>query len=77
MRDNAPLEFGWEEWVALPDLGLPALKAKVDTGAKTSALHAAEIEPFGPASKPKVRFVVHPVPQRDDLAIACSAPLVE
>lgn len=72
-----PLRLGWEEWVALPDLGLPALKAKVDTGAKTSALHAFEIEPFGPASNPKVRFLMYPVPQKPDLAIACSAPVVD
>ncbi|MDU8910614.1 30S ribosomal protein S6--L-glutamate ligase [Aestuariicoccus sp. MJ-SS9] len=71
------LRFGWEEWVALPDLGLPALRAKVDTGARTSALHASDIETFGPASAPKVRFMVHPVPGRDDLAIACSARIVD
>ena len=52
------LNFGWEEWIALPNLGLPAIKAKIDTGAKTSSLHAHDIEVFGPDSKPKVRFNV-------------------
>jgi ribosomal protein S6--L-glutamate ligase len=69
------LILGWEEWIALPGLGLPALKAKVDTGARTSALHAFDIEPFGPANRPKLRFAVHPVPGRTDLTIACSAPI--
>ena len=69
------LTLGWEEWIALPGLGLPALKAKVDTGARTSALHAFDIEPFGPASRPKLRFAVHPVPGRTDLTIPCSAPI--
>jgi len=72
-----PLQFGWEEWVALPGLGVPALKAKVDTGARTSALHAFDIETFGPASKPKVRFTVHPIPGRDDLVIPCSATIID
>lgn len=74
---NAPemLRFGWEEWVALPDLGVPAIRAKVDTGARTSALHAYDIETFGPKSKPMVRFTVHPIPGRDDLVISCSAPI--
>lgn len=71
------IKLGWEEWVSLPDLGLPALRAKVDTGARTSALHAYEIERFGPASKPKVRFAVHPIPGRDDLSIPCSAEIVD
>lgn len=71
------LTFGWEEWIALPDLGLPALKAKVDTGARTSALHAHDIEVFGPAAKPKVRFNVHPIAGREDISITCSAPLVD
>lgn len=71
------LTFGWEEWVSLPDLGLPAIKAKVDTGARTSALHAHDIEVFGPAKNPKVRFNVHPVGGRTDVAITCSATLID
>jgi ribosomal protein S6--L-glutamate ligase len=74
---STPLTFGWEEWIALPALGLPAIKAKIDTGARTSALHASDIEPFGTAARPKVRFLVHPIPNRPDLAIACSAPLID
>jgi ribosomal protein S6--L-glutamate ligase len=72
-----PLQFGWEEWISLPDLGVPALKAKVDTGARTSALHAFDIETFGPSARPKVRFTVHPIPGRDDLVIPCSAPILD
>lgn len=71
------LTFGWEEWISLPDLGLPAIKAKVDTGARTSALHAHDIEVFGPAKNPKVRFNIHPIAGRDDVSITCSAPLVD
>ncbi|RBI70810.1 30S ribosomal protein S6--L-glutamate ligase [Roseovarius sp. TE539] len=74
---GAELNFGWEEWITLPDLGVPALRAKVDTGARTSALHAFDIETFGPASRPKVRFTVHPIPGRDDLIIPCSAPILD
>jgi len=71
------LNLGWEEWLALPKLNLGAIKAKVDTGARTSALHAFAIEPFGSANKPKVRFGVHPIPGRTDLEIFCSAPVVD
>ncbi|MEL6957931.1 MAG: 30S ribosomal protein S6--L-glutamate ligase [Pseudomonadota bacterium] len=77
MTDDATIRLGWEEWLGLPDLGLPTIKAKVDTGARTSALHAFDIETFGPATKPKVRFAVHPVPGRDDLTIPCSALVVD
>lgn len=69
--------LGWEEWVALPELGIPAVLAKTDTGARTSALHAAQIEPFGPAARPRVRFLVQPWPERPDVEIVCAAPLVD
>lgn len=75
--DPAPFVLGWGEWVALPDLGLPAIKAKVDTGARTSALHAFLIEPFGTPDAPMVRFGIHPVPGRHDVEIYCSAPVVD
>ncbi|NQY98699.1 MAG: 30S ribosomal protein S6--L-glutamate ligase [Henriciella sp.] len=69
--------LGWEEWVDLPDLGLPAIKAKVDTGARTSALHAVAIEPFGPADNPQVRFLIQPDPQNPNLELTCSARVVD
>ncbi|EAP76282.1 30S ribosomal protein S6--L-glutamate ligase [Roseovarius nubinhibens] len=77
--DDTPqqLQFGWEEWISLPGLGVPAIRAKVDTGARTSALHAFDIETFGPQSKPKVRFTLHPIPGREDLVIPCSATIID
>ena len=69
--------LGWEEWIDLPELGLPAIKAKVDTGAKTSALHAVEIEPFGPSNNPQVRFLIQPDPKNPNLELTCSARVVD
>lgn len=71
------LRIGWEEWLALPELGIPAIKAKVDTGAKTSALHAFLIEAFEEDGRSMVRFGVHPLPERTDVAIYCKARLVD
>jgi ribosomal protein S6--L-glutamate ligase len=71
------LILGWQEWIALPQLGLPALKAKIDTGAKTSALHTHLIEPFGTLKRPMVRFTVRPNPKSTDLEIAASAPVID
>ena len=69
--------IGWREWIALPDLNVPAIKAKVDTGARTSALHAFDVEPFELDGKPFVSFNVHPLQGDDDLVIPCTAPLVD
>jgi ribosomal protein S6--L-glutamate ligase len=74
---DAQLVFGWEEWVALPGLGLPAIKAKIDTGAKTSALHAEAIEEFGSAAAPRARFVIRPAPRRPEIAVTCVAPIID
>ena len=69
--------LGWEEWVNLSALGLPAIKAKIDTGAKTSALHAVAIEPFGDDSNPQVRFIMHPDPADPSLEVVCSAKVID
>ena len=71
------LNLGWEEWVNLPDLSLPAIKAKIDTGARTSALHAVAIEPFGTDENPQVRFIMHPDPDDPAIEVICSAKVVD
>ena len=72
-----PFILGWEEWVALPDLGLPAIKAKVDTGARTSACTPISSSPSAPSGVREVRFGVHPIPRRADIEIVCTAPVVD
>ena len=58
--------IGWREWLALPGIGIDGVKAKVDTGARSSALHAFDVEEFVSDGKQMVRFKVHPF-QRDTL----------
>lgn len=71
------IQIGCEEWVALPDLKLPAIKAKIDTGAKTSALHAFMVEKFEERGVTKVRFGIHPIPEKPTIEVYCVADLVE
>ena len=72
---NEPLKLGWREWCTLPELGIPAIKAKVDTGAKTSALHAFKIDPFTKNGRPFVRFYVHPIQKIEGVVSECVAPV--
>ncbi|MEE9272820.1 MAG: 30S ribosomal protein S6--L-glutamate ligase [Robiginitomaculum sp.] len=71
------ISLGWAEWVALPDLGLGAIKAKIDTGARTSALHAIAVEPFGTERNPQVRFIMHPDPDTPNIEVVCSAKVID
>ncbi|NNL93998.1 MAG: ATP-dependent zinc protease [Xanthomonadales bacterium] len=69
--------FGWREWVSLPEIGITAIKAKVDTGARTSALHAFELREFEEHGKRRVAFKIHPLQKRDDLVVECVADVID
>ena len=55
-----PVTTGWREWILLPEFELPQIKAKIDTGARTSCLHAFSVEPYIKDSQEWVRFGIHP-----------------
>ena len=68
---------GWREWVQLPDLGDFKVKAKIDTGARSSAIHAWKIEPFRKHKADWVRFELHPNQDDNKTRIACEAAVVD
>lgn len=69
--------LGWREWVCLPELGVGRIKVKVDTGARTSSLHAYDIERVERDDGTHLRFEVHPVQRDDSVVVDVEAPLHE
>ncbi len=71
------ITLGWREWVRLPDLGINAIKAKVDTGARTSAIHAFELNTFSEGGRERVEFRIHPLQKDDATIVTCTADIVD
>lgn len=69
--------IGWREWVRLPDLYGGRIKAKIDSGARTSAIHAFKVMPFTKDGGAFVRFLVHPKQRHRKPEIACVARVID
>lgn len=68
---------GWREWVSLPELGIDRTKAKIDTGARTSSMHAFDLERFQRDGRQMVRFEAHPIQRDTSVRIPVEAELVD
>lgn len=75
--DSTFLIVGWKEWVSLPELGLPAIKAKIDTGAATSSIHAYNISYVMKDGKKFVEYELHPLQKNKKVIVKCVSPLIE
>ena len=76
-RKSPRLVIGWREWVSFPILGIEKIKAKIDTGARTSAIHAFGIREFERDGQSFVEFLLHPAQRRKIPEIQCCAPVKE
>jgi len=77
MKKKNSNKIGWKEWFGLNDLGLPAIKGKIDTGAKTSSLHAFNIENFYIENVEYVKFDIHPLQKNKNSAHCCVAQVID
>ena len=77
MTEKQLMMIGWREWVRLPELGLPWIKAKVDTGARTSCLHAFSVEPFEKDGESWIRFGIHPHQDDSKTEVYCESKIID
>ena len=75
--NNELITVGWREWVYLPDLHIDKIKAKIDTGARTSCLHAFDIKPYNEGDVEKVHFLIHPIQKNTDIVTECDAVVID
>lgn len=68
---------GWREWLSLPDLDIPAIKVKIDSGARTSALHTFKLERKKENGKDIAEFFIHPIRKNTDLMIKCKSEIID
>lgn len=71
------ITLGWREWTGLPELGIDQIKAKVDTGARTSALHAFEVRPYLENGVQRVEFKMHPMQRDNKTVVVCQADVID
>ena len=76
-KDSNKLVIGWREWISLPDLKIPAVKAKIDTGARTSALHAFDLDVLKDGGNQKIRFGIRPLQRKKKVIRWCTADIFD
>ncbi|NQV48664.1 MAG: ATP-dependent zinc protease [Rhodospirillaceae bacterium] len=76
-RKQKKTQVGWREWIGFPELGVDRIKAKLDTGARTSVIHAFRIQKVDDEDEPRVEFYLHPVQRRRNPEYRCIAQIVD
>jgi hypothetical protein len=77
VKQQKKTRIGWREWISFPGLGIDRIKAKIDTGARTSAIHAFRVRKFGEAADHQIEFYLHPVQHKRSLELRCVASLID
>lgn len=76
-KKREKVRIGWREWIGFPELGIDRIKAKIDTGARTSAIHAFRVRKLDDEVEPKVEFYLHPAQHRRKPEIKCVARVID